>query len=715
MKKWVQNHQFATFLVLTFVLFWVPLWARHVGSPLGDLMLLGGFSPWISAMIVTGIASGRDGLSAWMGRNFRLRGKLGWCLLGMLVIPGSMAVTAYALTRLLGGAGSVRADVTLPLAILVSALLIGGNEEPGWRGFATPLLVRKYHPILASCMVGLAWGLWHLPVYVPAFGGNTSMPTDSFALFVVQTMGFSVIWTWLYFRSRSVIPIMLLHGGTNQILSLLPRKPVVFHSITIHPMWAISAAACWIVALAVIALTRGRLGVPTASEFDELEHVAEHERVLGKQVKGRSRRWSLALLIVLAVTCAVEVIGGRVMDRNFAHTNMADGTRPVIATRPPAADFSFFNKSISHARKPGAPFPTDLRSCDVSVLDISGHEEDLMQADFDSKTRWPAEVKGFSAFKPDRFVELGKDPGLGLRALHKKGITGKGVGVAIIDYPLLVDHAEVKGRVRMYEEIHCVDTEAAMHGCAVSSIAVGRNAGVAPEADLYFVAVGNMRCSPISIACRFIPGLAMATLIDYEPDARAINRIVEINRHLPKDRKIRVISISQGYMGPRGWQAFRRSIAKAEAEGIFVITCALDATSGGKMRFNGLGREPLSDPDAPASYGPGGWLADDFFGGDRWMQGRTLWIPMDSRCTASPTGKNDYVFYRNGGWSWVAPYIAGLYALACQVKPDVTPDEFWRAALDTGDTVQVKHEGKTYPLEKVVNPARLIARLRSKA
>ena len=47
---------------------------------------------------------------------------------------------------------------------------------------------------------------------------------------------------------------------------------------------------------------------------------------------------------------------------------------------------------------------------------------------------------------------------------------------------------------------------------------------------------------------------------------------------------------------------------------------------------------------------------------------------MDSRCTASPTGINDYVYYREGGMSWTVPYLAGLYALACQVNPDIILD-----------------------------------------
>ncbi|MFY9475459.1 hypothetical protein [Candidatus Darwinibacter acetoxidans] len=54
-------------------------------------------------------------------------------------------------------------------------------------------------------------------------------------------------------------------------------------------------------------------------------------------------------------------------------------------------------------------------------------------------------------------VIIGKDvsavhPGLGLRALHEQGYTGKGVNVAIIDGPLLVDHEEFSGRLVHFEK-----------------------------------------------------------------------------------------------------------------------------------------------------------------------------------------------------------------------------------------------------------------------
>jgi hypothetical protein len=49
---------------------------------------------------------------------------------------------------------------------------------------------------------------------------------------------------------------------------------------------------------------------------------------------------------------------------------------------------------------------------------------------------------------------------------------------------------------------------------------------------------------------------------------------------------------------------------------------------------------------------------------------------MQARTTATPTGKEDYVFDVPGGMSWTVPYLAGMYALAAQVRPDITPEVF---------------------------------------
>jgi hypothetical protein len=77
-------------------------------------------------------------------------------------------------------------------------------------------------------------------------------------------------------------------------------------------------------------------------------------------------------------------------------------------------------------------------------------------------------------------------------------------------------------------------------------------------------------------------------------------------------------------------------------------------------------------------------------------------IPIYSRTEASPAGKKEYTFCRRTGWSNVPPYIAGIYALACQVKPDITPEIFWEAALKTGEG-RIVQKGEKKFRGKIIN------------
>lgn len=129
------------------------------------------------------------------------------------------------------------------------------------------------------------------------------------------------------------------------------------------------------------------------------------------------------------------------------------------------------------------------------------------------------------------------------------------------------------------------------------------------------------------------------------------------------------------------------------------------------FRFHGLGRLQTADPNEFGSYGPGVWWAEEFYAGD--APAGALLVPMGSRTTASPAGTEGYAFYSPGGWSWSIPYIAGAYALAAQVSPDITPDEFWSTPLRPGTTIERAHEGRTFSLGLILNPEALIGALRA--
>jgi hypothetical protein len=383
-----------------------------------------------------------------------------------------------------------------------------------------------------------------------------------------------------------------------------------------------------------------------------------------------------------ALGVAVLLLGAFASGRRAAgqadptfRTRLTEHGSGVAESLPPAdASRGVLGKLPALASDPGLRWQMDLRSYDLSRLDLAGKLPELWRADFDSRTVWPAVLP--AGFDPASIMDTAKSPGLGVRTLHARGISGKGIGLAIVDQGLLVNHVEYRDRLRVYEEIHLDDRVATMHGAAVASLAVGRTVGVAPDADLYFIAETHVKDNLGSQE-----GKSFDEVVDLTPTARAIDRVLTINRSLPKDRKIRVISVSVGWKPEHaGYREVMAAVARAREEGVFVLSVALEATHG--LAFSGLDRDPSADPEAVVSYAlpPGERRRLAMQKGPP-----DLLVPMGARTTASPTGEGDYAFYRQGGTSWAVPYLAGLYALACQVRRDITPEQFWAAALATGD------------------------------
>ncbi len=341
-------------------------------------------------------------------------------------------------------------------------------------------------------------------------------------------------------------------------------------------------------------------------------------------------------------------------------------------------------------------FGYDVRGLDISKEDLSWLE-DFNELGFDTNTKWPEKVP--AGFDPEQILELGKNPGLGIRDLHEQGITGKGVSIAIIDQALLLEHEEYKDNIVLYERIHDVDEWASMHGPAVASIAVGKNVGVAPEAKLYFIAetFGHFQDDGYEFDASLI--------------ADGIMRVLEINKILPEGEKIRVISISRGYnINDTGYQEITAAIEAAAKENVFVIT----TSTGEYYDFDlfGMSRDFLKDPEDFNSYTPAAWVKDYFYENPSAFQDMIL-FPMGSRAYAGFTGTEEYSIETPGGLSWSVPWCAGFYALCCQVKPDLTPQEFIQALKETGVTTELKREGKTYPFGKIVNPAEVIKALQN--
>jgi hypothetical protein len=197
------------------------------------LLLVGSAVPSLAALVV--LAAARDS-GQWraFARRFRplarsdepLRRALGsyallvvsvvLCLLAAFALREWLSPGEYAQTP-------VRVSWSLLSALVLAALLDQGAvlEEAGWRGYATPLLQNGLlDPLRAALLVGVLWGLWHVPRDVVT-GLVERFGLLQYALlylpsFTLGTVSVSIVAA--YFMNRlggSLIPAIMVHGLTN--------------------------------------------------------------------------------------------------------------------------------------------------------------------------------------------------------------------------------------------------------------------------------------------------------------------------------------------------------------------------------------------------------------------------------------------------------------------------------------------------------------------
>jgi membrane protease YdiL (CAAX protease family) len=147
-----------------------------------------------------------------------VRWRVGWrWYVVALAIPALVMLAAFFLWQAMGGPALTTpppAGAWFSIPILIVALLIPALfEEAGWRGVALPRLQGRFGWLAASLVVGVAWGVWHAPIWFIPEAGFGSLP---FPVFMLFTMALSVLFTWLYNSTGgSVLLPALAHAAIN--------------------------------------------------------------------------------------------------------------------------------------------------------------------------------------------------------------------------------------------------------------------------------------------------------------------------------------------------------------------------------------------------------------------------------------------------------------------------------------------------------------------
>jgi membrane protease YdiL (CAAX protease family) len=213
LTAFVKRHPLVAFFALAYALTWLTIPLVAVSPLLG---LPGLFGPAVAAIATTAVAEGRPGLRDLLGRVIRWRVGARWYAIA-LGLPAVLAGTAAGAHLLLGGPMALRVGTFSLLEPVLFVLVIG--EELGWRGYALPRLLARRSALAASLILGLLWGLWHLPTFFVPGAPQHGAPIPAFLLL---TVAYSVLFTWIYLHTGgSVLLATLFHGAINLSQGLL--------------------------------------------------------------------------------------------------------------------------------------------------------------------------------------------------------------------------------------------------------------------------------------------------------------------------------------------------------------------------------------------------------------------------------------------------------------------------------------------------------------
>jgi membrane protease YdiL (CAAX protease family) len=211
---WPKHHRLLSFFVLAYAISWAS-WPAYASGLIPRMEFLP-IGPLAAAIIVIALAEGRAGFRAW-GRRL-IRWRVGWAWYAVaLGLPVLLVLAAGLINMALGASAPGVAQLTGSGLLTVFAVRLINpldgplGEEPGFRGYALPLLQASRPPLLSAAILGVLVALWHLPLIL--FGGLslTGLPT---------TFAITFLYVWLFNRTGGSVLLTLLFHNSQGTLTM---------------------------------------------------------------------------------------------------------------------------------------------------------------------------------------------------------------------------------------------------------------------------------------------------------------------------------------------------------------------------------------------------------------------------------------------------------------------------------------------------------------
>lgn len=96
-------------------------------------------------------------------------------------------------------------------------ILLGGLEELGWRGILQPKLEKIVHFLPSILVVGLIWGIWHLPLWLMHGTPQSAFP---FGWYLILGIVLTASFTTFYKYTNNLFLTVVSHAWFNGCINL---------------------------------------------------------------------------------------------------------------------------------------------------------------------------------------------------------------------------------------------------------------------------------------------------------------------------------------------------------------------------------------------------------------------------------------------------------------------------------------------------------------
>jgi len=323
-------------------------------------------------------------------------------------------------------------------------------------------------------------------------------------------------------------------------------------------------------------------------------------------------------------------------------------------------------------KNPGFSIKDELPIINGAVIEISGGQglDTLRQLKAmgliiaeDKKVQVPQEPEA-EIQPPTRMEKVAKS--YNLKKLHDQGITGKGVGVAIVDSGVMA-HEDYKDRISLFIDLTKDQKEEPYdehgHGTHIAGIIAGdgkrskgKYVGVAPEANIIGIKVLNHFGGGYLSA--YIRGIQLAVENMDEYNIKVLNFSLGLNQNSSYHFDPMAMAVEEAV------KAGLTVVVAGGNEGHMTGTISTPGIAPNAITVGGLDDRAMPTKRVArfSSYGPTRY--DNIMKPDVIAPGYEIY---------STSISNNYI--DRTGTSMSAPIVSGLAAMLYQLKPDLTPDE----------------------------------------